>query len=388
MKFGRKSKRDNPDIAESDSVNLLTSINSALDKVNDGYNELVRLNVIKKYRRRYFRLSAAIVGIVTFLLAYFQYLERNIESRIEAHEQMFLFAINSLESDSEVARANGVKSLEKIAFSKLIREPETGALASLSNFWNWVVNKREYIFLERARAVFSDYAKTKRMNTKSNYDLVSSTIMTTGLDWMEKESELFDKNALDVELWFLNQADLSKTNCNNKNCDGLYCSDVNFNSSNLQSCTFNNAYLQKADFRNSNLVWTEFSGASIIKALFCKSLLNFSRFSKAAGDDCDFSGCEMNSTILDSASFKNAKFIATDFKGASMKYTNFQGSDMRECLFTNADMDGCILDNCILSGADFRHTDISKIKSAKGAVIDNIIVKKGQMETLIQKTRI
>ena len=359
MMFWKKRGKEGKESPKGDELH---KVNEALNKIRDGVKELAELKGVtykKSWFRNFWRNSAGILAVITVLIAYFQYLEQSIESKIQTHEQMLLFAINNLESNSEVVRANGVKSLENIAFTKLRL--------------NILLNKQGYIFIDKARAAFTDYAKSERKETKSVYNPVSTTILITGLDWIQKEINMFEKKMSDKDLWLFYKADLRQANCTNKDFSKLWFANVNFNSSILQACVFNDTYLEKANFCNSDLYNTKFIEAIVRSANFTNALLNFSDFEKAKGQYSIFVECNFSNARLDEANFSQGKFDAAVFNKASLKNTNFEGSSMVGCDFTNATLDGCNLDGCDLTGANFRNTDITKIKSLKGAILNNII---------------
>ncbi len=359
-------------------------VNEALQKINDGYNELVQLDIIKKKgNQRLLKNITAVAAVISVLFGYQQYLERNIESRIDNQEQILLFAVNSLESNSSAVRATGVKTLESVAFNYMLIEPKTGILSPIGNLYCWIINKREYLFLERTRAVFTDFAKNKRQNTNSEYNPVSTSLILVGLNWIEKEKQKFAKERTDPTLWFFNNADLSKANSPLKNFNNIWFSKVNFSNSMLRGCDFRNSYLEKAIFDGAILSSCRLDSANMKGTSLNSTKLNFASLNAVRGKGAIFQNSDLTNAVLDNSNFTQSNFENAILRTTSLRFCNFKSAVLREVDFMNADLEGVNFENCDLSGASFMYArNIDKIKSLKGANINNIKATKDELITL------
>lgn len=371
LSFFAKSKNK---ISDSDTENLhnkVQEIDDALELINQGYNKLVKLGYRKPrtYLMKAVKYFTIIASIISVLFAYQQYLERNLEARIDNQEQLFGFTTRNFESTSPAVRAAGVKSLSELAFTELFKEPESGIFSPAVNLANWIFSKKEFRFLERSRIVFSEFAKSKRNNDEVLYDAVSTTIINTGLNWINREVELLSKSKNDNSLWFFYRADLSKANAPNVNFVDVMFYDVDLSNSKLTGGVFDRCYLESSNFNGSNLESSSFKDANLITGNFNKTKLNYSNLSNVLGTRSTFSQSDLTLAKIKYSHFTYANFDSTVFRTADLSNTDFTGAKFRYADFQNANLDGCNFSKADLSYADLTLAqNIDKVKSWSNAI--------------------
>lgn len=370
----KSSKKDNGKI-DDNLQEKVKEIDDALELINQGYNQLVKLGFKK---RRSFMLKTAkyftiIASIITILFAYQQYLERNLESRIDNQEQLFNFISKNLESNSFAVRSSGIKSLSEIAFIELFKEPESGIFSPAVNLVTWILAEKDMRFLDRARVLFMEYARSKRNNDAVMYDAVSTSIINSGLNWINRESNLYNKSKNDNLFWFFYRADLSKANTPNLNFTEMMFYDVNFSQSKLTGCIFNKCYLESSNFNRAFLESSSFESSNLISANFSDAKLNFANLTKINGVKSNFTNSDLTLAKLVASNFSKSIFKSANFRTADLSYADFSEANLQNAIFQNTNLNGCNFENSDLSNADFTLAqNIDKVKSWRNAIIDGI----------------
>ena len=118
-----------------------------------------------------------------------------------------------------------------------------------------------------------EYAKSKRTNDGVMYNVVSTSIINSGLSWINRESNLYNKSKNDNSFWFFYRADLSKANNPNRNFTEIMFYDVNFSQSKLTGSIFNKCYLESSNFNQAFLESSSFESSNLISANFSDAKL-------------------------------------------------------------------------------------------------------------------
>lgn len=146
-----------------------------------------------------------------------------------------------------------------------------------------------------------------------------------------------------------------------------------------EGCDFSRADLEGATFENCNLAMARFALAGLFDVTFkhCKAAgadFEDAHFSKTAGGRVAVSRVRFVSTILDMASFRQARlddcvFTESSLRQADLRQVTAASADLRDCDLTEAILDGAILDNADLRGATVLGLDITKLASFEGTKV-------------------
>ena len=134
----------------------------------------------------------------------------------------------------------------------------------------------------------------------------------------------------------LDELDLSNSNLEKIELNGVEIKGGNFMSANLQKSEMHLSNLQKSNFKNVSAAGFQIRFGN----------LSFSNFSESNFSNADFS----NSNLMFS-NFKNAKLSGTKFINSKLKGAKFEGAFLSGSNFTGADVDVNELKKAILTNA-------------------------------------
>lgn len=313
---------------------------------------------------------AKILGIaLPIVIAFAQYLESSLQSRIESAEANFSSAINQLQSESTALRSAGVRTLYELSFRKLPPEPETGLNGFFNNLISWTLDRGDYRLLERGRNLFTGYIRTSN-TASSEMKLLSTTLAKTAVSWSQNELEI-DGSAEPTNLWFFFEAQLPYLHYPNAPLDGLNASRANFTSADLSYAHLESIYAPNAVFIEADL-----DGARAKESHFAGSNLEDASLRHFKGPSSVFRNCNMaradfstaflhaadfSSSILTDANFSSAELVSVDFSNSKLEGADFSGANLKLANFENAD----------LRNADFRFArGLAGVETFKGAIVD------------------
>lgn len=365
----------------------LEKVEIALKKVNDGYNELTKLGLLKKKGKiKLTKIITVVTAIISILFGYQQYLERSLETRYDNLQQTFLFAVRSLESNSEAVRSTGVKTLESVAFTELLVEPKSGILAPPQNLLAWLMNKKEMRLLERSRVVFQDFSKINRKDFNGIYNPVSTAIVEVGLTWIEREARISGKHRNDESLWFFYGAKLCRANSPSKAFDNMMFGDVDFSHSLLSETSFKDTHLTGSNFQQANLKSSNFSNAMLFKSNFNNSKMQFSILDNIVGKKSNFTGSDLTNAQLTHSNFEGAIFDKTILRTTKLNNSTFHNAKFQNIQFLNTDFENVDFENCRFLNVDFSQAkNFELVKSWKNAVLNNVKFSERQKELIKNK---
>lgn len=143
-----------------------------------------------------------------------------------------------------------------------------------------------------------------------------------------------------------------------------------------EGCEFSRADLEGATFENCNLAMARFGLASLFDTTFklCKAAgadFEDARFAKTAGGRVAVSRVRFIGTMLDMASFRQARlddclFAECSLRQSDLRQISASSADFRDSDLSEANLNGAILDNADLRGATLMGIDITGIASFEG----------------------
>jgi len=309
------------------------------------------------------------IGLVVFsaIFGYEQYLEHVTERRIEQAEKALSDATAQLSSPEPEIRAAAVRTIYTLAFQQLPIEPEASWNGPVVNLSRWVSGRREHRLLDRSRNLFRDFARSPRLETTERVNMVSTAIVRTAIDWIQRERTM-GKNPVDPSLWFLREAKLTKAYAPSSNLQGMQLDDADLSFARLNSSNLDAAYMQGSNLEATNFESCSMQGANLIKTKLAAAKFSFAHLAAARLDGSAAPNTEFTLADLTDAHLDNAVLTGATFRTAQLVNTDFANADLRNTDFSQADLRGANFEGAQLDGADFRFANnLDAVRSWKGA---------------------